>query len=206
MLFITPAHLDALVGAVVARAKKSLVFPVAWRHKVSGLLHGFVTRESLWDRLVFNDARVAVLGATAATLRGVVVAGAPLPPALLTPARAALSIPLVSALAHPLAAAPLCASHPHDLQSFARALPASPVGPPVVNIEAKLRGIDDAAAERGEDPQGTLLVRGPPVGRLLDDDEDAPASGAAEDEPWIPTGVTARVQTNGSFVVLPQGK
>ncbi|KAI0035954.1 acetyl-CoA synthetase-like protein [Vararia minispora EC-137] len=203
MLFIMPSHLNALVNAVLERAKKSFIFPVAWRHKLSGILDGHVTRESLWDRLVLNDARVAILGAVAATLRGVVVSGGPLPADLLTPARIALSIPLVHAFTHPISTAPIFASHPHDLQTFAHALPVAHVGPPVVNIEVKMKGVDDAAIERGEDPVGKLFVRGPPIGRLMDD-EDSTTENEGQ-EPWVATGVVARAQTNGSFAILEEG-
>lgn len=36
---------------------------------------GFITRDSLWDRMVFGIARLAILGESANTIRGVVVSG-----------------------------------------------------------------------------------------------------------------------------------
>ena len=114
VLFVTPAHLNALTESVLTEAKKNMMFPLAWRHKLAGILEGALTRESMWDRLVLNDAR---LSASAATVRAVVVAGGRLPAASLTPARLALSAPIVYALAHPLSTAPLCATHPHDVQT-----------------------------------------------------------------------------------------
>ncbi|KZV71784.1 acetyl-CoA synthetase-like protein [Peniophora sp. CONT] len=201
VLFVTPPHLDALVGSVLAEAKKSLMFPIAWRHKLAAILEGSLTRESMWDRLVLNDAR---LSAGAATVRSVIVAGGRLPAASLTPARVALSVPVVFALAHPLSTAPLCATHPHDVQTFnVDDTAPAPVGPPVCNIEAKLSGVDDAAIEKGEDPVGTLLVRGPPIGKaLVGGDDPVVEEVAGAEEPWETTGIRVRVQTNGSFVVL----
>ena len=74
------------------------------------------------------------------------------------------------------------ASHALDLQTFPIASPGAastsasdayaftylaPVGPPSVNVEAKLTGVDDSAVEAGSDPVGALHVRGPSVGRPL---------------------------------------
>lgn len=59
--------------------------------------------------------------------------------------------------------------------------------------------MDDAAIERGNDPKGQLLVRGPPVGTLLSGDAN---SGEVEDLAWAETGEIARVMTNGAFKVI----
>lgn len=77
VLFITPTHLQALTSSILAAAQKSslLLYPLAWRHKLSGVLEGFITKQSLWDRLVFDHARMDVMGAGAGTVRGVIVSG-----------------------------------------------------------------------------------------------------------------------------------
>ncbi|KAI0050034.1 acetyl-CoA synthetase-like protein [Auriscalpium vulgare] len=196
--FLRPTHLDSLVSSINSTAKGHFLFPLAWRQKHAGIIEGYSTKEGLWDRLVFEGARSKVMGEGAATLRAVVVSGEPLPAALLTPARIGLSIPLVVAHTHPLVAAPIFASHPHDLQTFAHAdEDVAHVGPPVVNVETKLVGVDDAAIERGEDPVGVLHVRGPVVGRVLADGSEQ----GSKEEVWASTGHRARAQTNGSFKV-----
>ena len=99
----------------------------------------------------------------------------------LAPMRIALSVPIVNAHTHPAVAGPVFASHPLDLQTFPvndseekASGPAADafaftylaaVGPPSVNIEAKLLGVDDAAIEAGGDPVGALHIRGPSVGK-----------------------------------------
>ena len=40
---------------------------------------GFITKESLWDRLVFDAARVKVLGEGAGTLRALIATGGKFP-------------------------------------------------------------------------------------------------------------------------------
>jgi long-chain acyl-CoA synthetase len=45
------------------------------RHKKAGMAEGFVSKESLWDRLVFDSARAKVIGEGAGTLRSVIVSG-----------------------------------------------------------------------------------------------------------------------------------
>ncbi|KAK0210546.1 hypothetical protein DFS33DRAFT_1293946 [Desarmillaria ectypa] len=211
VLFIKPGHLETLVSSILDSAKKaSLIYPVAWRHKKSGIAEGFLTKDSLWDRLVFDSARAKVIGDAAGTLAAVVVSGGPILSDLLTPARVAFSTAFVNAFTHPLVAGPVFASHPLDLQDFPAASPAAHVGPPSINIEARLLGVSDEDIAKDSDPEGALLVRGPPVGKLLGGVEDyvdvrsggSNGSSTEEEDGWVGAGVRARVQTNGSFLVL----
>ncbi|KAI0303466.1 acetyl-CoA synthetase-like protein [Multifurca ochricompacta] len=202
LLFLKPTHLEAVVNAIVSNAKKSFIFPLAWRHKFAGILEGYITKESLWDRLVFDDARSTVFGEGAPSIRGVIISDGSVPASLLTPARIALSVPLVIAHTHPLVSAPILASHPQDVQTFAITSEKEPahVGPPTINIEVKLVGVDDGAVEKGEEPAGVLHVRGPIVGNVVTlaegvESEEAPKT----EESWVSTGNHARVQTNGAF-------
>lgn len=73
LLFIKPEHLEALVSRIHEGASKSFLYSLAMRHKKSGIAEGFVSKESLWDRLVFDDARAKILGEGAGTLRCVIV-------------------------------------------------------------------------------------------------------------------------------------
>ncbi|OCH95584.1 acetyl-CoA synthetase-like protein [Obba rivulosa] len=219
LYFVKPSHLDKLASAVIEEAKKSsswIMYNLAWRHKFAGLLEGFLTKQSLWDRLVFDAARVKVMGKGAGTVRGIVVSGGNVDAQALTPARIALSVPLVNAYSHPLVAGPVLASHPLDLQTFplhtqkagqsaADAFAftyTSPVGPPSVNIEAKLVGVDDPAVENGADPVGALYVRGPSVGKLLNTQDSPVQEENAEDKGWVNTGDRAKVAPNGTFKVV----
>ena len=201
--------MEALVNAIVSNAKKSLLFPLAWRHKVAGILEGYLTKESLWDRLVFDDARSSVLGEAAPSTRAVIVSDGTVPARLLTPARVAFSVPLVIAHTHPLVTAPILASHPHDMQTFAITSDKelAHFGPPTVSIEVKLVGVDDGAVEKGGDPTGVLHMRGPIVGRVLTlSDEPEEEEATKDDEPWVSTGERARVQTNGVFNACIMGR
>jgi len=193
--------MEAVANAIVSNAKKSLLFPLAWRHKVAGILEGYVTKESLWDRLVFDDARSNVLREAAPSTRAIIVSDGTVPAKLLTPARVAFSVPLIIAHTHPLVSGPILASHPHDMQTFAITSDQeiAHAGPPTVNIEVKLVGVDDGAVEKGEDPVGVLHVRGPIVGRVptLSDSPVEEEAGKSDVEPWVSTDDQARVQTNG---------
>ena len=117
-----------------------------------------------------------------------------------------LSVPLVNCFTHPLVPGPVLASHGLDLQDFSTntdgSTPAAHVGPPSVNTEAKLVGVNDGSVESGEDPVGMLLIRGPSVGKLLSNDEYVSIPSEDEKEGWVSTGVKAQIQTNGSFQVL----
>jgi long-chain acyl-CoA synthetase len=124
----------------------------------------------------------------------------PLPFDALTPARIALSVPLIGAHTHGSAAGPIFATVASDLQilpsSSATSEPAH-VGAPSVNVEAKLVGVDDDAVEKGADPIGEILVRGPSVGSILSAEGET-----GEKNAWVHTGDKGRVMTNGAFKVL----
>jgi long-chain acyl-CoA synthetase len=122
------------------------------------------------------------------------------------PSRIAFSVPIVNSHIHTSVAGPIFASHPFDLQTFPSENDTfgrlAFVGPPGINLEVKLIGVDDEAVESGKDPVGLLLVRGPPVGNALGVGDEADADGPR----WVGTGERARVYTNGSFKVQPTVK
>ena len=111
ILFVRPSHLTALTRAIIDNAKKTsgFFYALAWRHKLGAILEGFFTKQSLWDRLVFDNARVEVMGKGAGTVRVLVASGGerflhaframvdlsigPVETQALTPARIALSVP-----------------------------------------------------------------------------------------------------------------
>jgi long-chain acyl-CoA synthetase len=117
-----------------------------------------------------------------------------------------LSVPLVNCFTHPLVPGPALTSHPLDLQDFSAVgdgeFSAAHVGPPSVNTEAKLVGVDDESVEKGGDPVGTLLIRGPSVGTLLNNDDYVRIPSEVDNEGWVLTGVEAKMQSNGTFRVL----
>jgi len=207
IMFIKSGHLNSMVSGILSEAKKSwFLQPFAWRHKLAGVADGFITNQSLWDRLVFDGARARVIGDSAATLRAVVVSGGNLDAAYLTSARIALSVPFVNAFTHPLVAAPVLASHAFDLQDFYSTTTSkgvAPTGPPGVNVEAKLVNVDDDGVEKGGDPSGDLLVRGPPVGKIvnMEDYVDVPSGDNPDSYEWARMDVKARIRPNGSFLL-----
>ncbi|KAG6832418.1 hypothetical protein H0H87_001578 [Tephrocybe sp. NHM501043] len=205
ILFLKPNHLQSTVSAIVKKASESFIlYPFAKRHKLANLNEGFITKESLWDRLVYDGARSKVIGDSAVTLRGAVISGGPLNAAIVTPSRVALSIPIVNAYTHPLVPGPVLASHPLDLQDFPTLKDSliAHVGPPSVNIEAKLIGLDDEKVEQGADPTGTLVIRGPSVGKLLNGDDFISIPSEDDAEGWVTTEARAKAQSNGAFKVL----
>lgn len=76
VLFVHPEHLHDISTSIISRAKKSfLMYSLGWRHKLSALTEGFLTKESLWDRTVFDGAREYVMGGMASTLKAAIVSG-----------------------------------------------------------------------------------------------------------------------------------
>ncbi|TRM61829.1 hypothetical protein BD626DRAFT_404925 [Schizophyllum amplum] len=207
IMFLKPAHLQGMVTAILKDARKNvLLHPFAWRHKLAGISEGYLTKESLWDRLVYDAARGGVVGEVAGSLRLLVVSGGAVPTALLTPARVAFSVPLANAFISPLVAGPVLASFALDVQEFpASPLEAAHVGPPSANVEARLINVDEEAVANGEDPVGTLLIRGPAVGKPLgtEDYVSVPSQTSdGDEEGWLAVGATARVHTNGAFQIV----
>ncbi|TFK26386.1 acetyl-CoA synthetase [Coprinopsis marcescibilis] len=209
VLFVKPDHLRSATKEILKHAAKaSLLYRFGWRHKLAGVTDGFLTRESLWDRMLFDTARAKVLGNISATARAVIVSGGTIEASLMTPARIAFSVPVINCLSHPLVTAPVLASHAFDLQDFTLdktnvsvEFPAH-TGPPGVNVEVKLVGVDDEAVESGSDPVGVMLVRGPPVAKLVNVEGYVEVPPTNDDEGWTGLGIRARMQTNGSMVEL----
>jgi len=76
VLFIKPGHLKSVVAEILHKAAKSFIlFSFAKRHKLAGVSDGFITRDSLWDKLVFDSARAKVIGDAAASMRAIIVSG-----------------------------------------------------------------------------------------------------------------------------------
>lgn len=167
-------------------AQQSFVFPLSWRHKLSALQNGFISNDTFWDRLSFVSGRTAVLGRASNTLKNVVVNGekaslftrspltgvilGPLDASALTSIRIALSVPFSHVYTDPSVAGPVMSSHMLDLQSFpaiettsasAQGVfgPLAHVGPPTINVEVKLVGVDDASVEAGASPVGEVRRR-----------------------------------------------
>ena len=158
------------------------------------------------------DQTSPVLGALRLEVSGstnISFCSGPIESKLLTPSRIALSVPVVNILSHPLVTGPVFASHAFDLQDFiteeakGQEEPAHS-GPPTINIEVKLVGVDDEAIEGGADPEGVVFIRGPPVGKLVnvEDYVDVHVDEKEEGEGWVGTGLRAKVLSNGAFVVL----
>ncbi|KZV90421.1 acetyl-CoA synthetase-like protein [Exidia glandulosa HHB12029] len=203
VLVVTRLHLNSLTKAVLGAVSGALK-PFAWRQKNAALAAGALSRDTVWDKLVFAPARRAALGPMGTTMRAVVLSGGPLDAVTLPAARIALSTPIVNTFQLPSVMGPVFGSHPADVQTFPPVAgdivsELAHVGPPATNVEVKIVGIKDADHDTNVPIVGDMLFRGPTIG--------TPGLGerrAAEDE-WIRSGEVAAVQPNGSFKILPRG-
>jgi len=76
VLFLKPGHLQSTVASIVKQASKSwILYPFARQHKLASLNEGYITKDSLWDRLVYEDARAKIIGENAGTIRGAIISG-----------------------------------------------------------------------------------------------------------------------------------
>ncbi|TDL27569.1 acetyl-CoA synthetase-like protein [Rickenella mellea] len=204
ILFLTPQHLDFISSSILSQAKKSFLFFLARRHKLAALQAGFISQDSFWDRFGFSSARNMVLRNMDRKIRALIITSG-VPAENVTPSRLAISVPLVHAHAHPAVAGPVFASHPQDFQVFpsvtgdrkneeSRFAKNAHVGPPVLNVEVKLIGLDDTSVVGGAKPVGEIVLRGPSVGKPLDEGRILP-------DGWIRIHESAMVQNNGTFKV-----
>ncbi|KZO95209.1 acetyl-CoA synthetase-like protein [Calocera viscosa TUFC12733] len=191
--FITPPHLTSWGQGILNSV--GLLFLWGWRHKISESAHGHISRDSWLDSFIFAGARKKIGKKLDEKLRQVVIGGEPIAPLRLRPSRLLLSVPVVNAYVHALVCGPVCATSPFDLQFFRT--PSAHYGAPTAALELKLVGVDDIAVERGEDPVGEMVVRGPSI--LLTTPVKIP-----REDGWLKTGEAAVVQANGSIVLLPQ--
>lgn len=201
VLFAEPGHLEDLSTSVLKEAKASWLFSLAWRHKLAAFAEGFISKVSLWDRMVFDNAREHALNHMASTLKVVVVSGGPISNETLMLTRVALSIPVINSYMHPCASGPVFATNAFDLQVLPSADGRAHLGGPSVNVEAKLKGVSDADVEENGDLVGELVLRGPSVGRYWvgHGEEEHGEEGA-----WTETGEVARAMTNGAFSLVGQ--
>ncbi|KAB5594422.1 hypothetical protein CTheo_2199 [Ceratobasidium theobromae] len=200
VLFLLPSELNTLSSNVLETAKGSFLYALAWKRKMGALLEGSLSRTTPWDRVVFEDARIKW---SLADLRAVVTAGESSDPSAQAICSIAMSVPIARAHIHPLAASPILASHPLDLQRHFPIAGGSRVskdplhvGPPAPSVEVKLVGVSESDVEAGNDPRGELLIRGTSVGTPVSE------STVPYPDGWLPTGERAVVQSNGTFKVV----
>ena len=75
IFFMRPGHLQSVVSGIAKEASRSFIlYPFARRHKHANISEGYLTKESLWDRLVFDGARAKVVG-DGANMRAVIISG-----------------------------------------------------------------------------------------------------------------------------------
>lgn len=161
-----------------------------------GLAAGHVSRDGLWNSLVWSNVRASV-GGLAADARANIVVG-PVPESLLTPAAALFALPLMRVTSSQWASGPLTATHFYDLQSPGGdiALPrpggaVAPAGPPANNVELLLKGVAEPWPETGK-AAGHVWARGPSVFEIL---------GVTGPQGWVDTGIDGGVLPNGTFVM-----
>jgi long-chain acyl-CoA synthetase len=58
---------------VLDLAKSNLIFKLAFHHKLSHLYNGYMSRDSLWDKIAFSSSRSRALGKVGGKLRAVII-------------------------------------------------------------------------------------------------------------------------------------
>ncbi|EIW73123.1 hypothetical protein M231_06039 [Tremella mesenterica] len=210
ILFITSEHHLSLLTELQTSFVAHPLSAFAARHQTQSIRAGHVSRGGLLDRYLFRNVREGMLGGVAGErLRAVIVVGDGPPADSLGMSHLLLSLPLTRLHPSFYATGPIFVSHFYDLQTPASSLQRmvskvedaveerAHVGPPATNIEVILKGEEvHLNREDGYALEGEVFVRGPSVLERID-----PASpGTAEG--WMDIGEKAKVQTNGTFVMM----
>ncbi|GAA6037168.1 hypothetical protein JCM8097_008768 [Rhodosporidiobolus ruineniae] len=192
----------------------SFIVQYARNGKLRLLREGTVSKQTMWDSLLFKGIRKDL---NLTRLRALVLAG-PLEQSRLETFRVALGCPTLSTLEHPLLLAPLSAANMWDVQRLPppgvkgiNGREKGHVGPPGAGIEVKLRG-EEGDMEAGRF-RGEILVRTPtlpspaslPASLLLADSSlpplpaypGKPAPAPNEALKWLRTGVRAEMAPEG---------
>lgn len=75
IFFMKPGHLESVVASIAKEASRSFIlYPFARRHKHANISEGYLTKDSLWDILLFDGARAKVVG-DGANMRAVIISG-----------------------------------------------------------------------------------------------------------------------------------
>lgn len=145
-------------------------------------IDGSMSKDTFFDKQVFQAARSQALGELANSVRKIAVAGScsssfprraltfncvvgPLDASVQIPAQIALSVPVSHIHIHLLSTSALFASHPYDLQITPEGENSKHggwhYGPPTANVEIKLTGVDESTVEQGGDPEGLVCLQSP---------------------------------------------
>ncbi|BGP13830.1 hypothetical protein JCM10213_006335 [Rhodosporidiobolus nylandii] len=193
----------------------SIIVRHAREGKLRLLREGTVSKQTMWDSLLFKGLRKDI---HLTHLRGLFLSG-PLEQSRLETFRVALGCPTVSTLEHPLLLAPLSNANMWDVQRLpppgSRGINGrekSHVGAPTVGVEVKLKG-DEGEITQGR-VRGELLIRTPLLpaaatlpSALLATDEELPAHPPYPNKPapqvggskWLRTGIRAEMSTEGTL-------
>ncbi|KAI6015764.1 hypothetical protein PISMIDRAFT_29207 [Pisolithus microcarpus 441] len=172
VFFIGPDHLEDLSSSILRHVWESWLYSFTWRHKLAAFVEGFLSKDSLWDRTVFDHAWEHVLGDMANALKDVIISGGPISSELFTPARIALSIPMINMHINPWVSGSVFVTQAFDAQVLPSGHEPVHVGGPSVNVEAKLKGMKDTYLEDNEDPFGEIVVHGPTVGASIGEEAE----------------------------------
>ncbi|KAI6110367.1 hypothetical protein EDD16DRAFT_1810153 [Pisolithus croceorrhizus] len=75
VFFIGLDHLEDLSSSILRHTGESWLYSFAWKHKLVAFAEGFLSKDSLWGRMVFDHAWEHVLGDMANALKDVIISG-----------------------------------------------------------------------------------------------------------------------------------
>ncbi|KAI6165643.1 hypothetical protein EDD17DRAFT_1793649 [Pisolithus thermaeus] len=164
VFFIGLDHLEDSSSSILRHAGESWLYSFVWKHKLAAFAEGFLSKDSLWGRTVFDHAWEHVLGDMANALKDVIISGGPISSEVFTPAQIALSISMINVHVNPWVSGPVFATQSFNAQVLPSGHEPVHVGGPSIDVEAKLKGVKGTYLEDNKNPVREIVVHGPTVG------------------------------------------
>jgi len=184
---------DKIQAGVAGSKVKKFLMGMALNHKMKLLKQGIVTRDTIWDRLVFKKVQELMGG----NVRLAITGAAPIAIDVLNFMRCALGVFFTEGYGQTEATAAISLSVPGDFFSGS-------VGTPACCCQVKLVDVDDqnyaAASDKGE-----VCVKGANVFKGYYKDEKKTKE-AFDEDGWLHTGDIGMWLPNGSLKIIDRKK
>ncbi|XP_077983452.1 long-chain-fatty-acid--CoA ligase 1-like [Glandiceps talaboti] len=194
---VVPRVLNRIHDKVIAQASsscfKKIVFNIAMRKKGALLKRGIITKDTIWDRLVFGKIQNMLGG----RVKQFCCCGAPMSERVMRFARCALGCYVYDCYGQTESACPATMTLPRESKP-------GRVGPPIPSCSVKLIDVPDMEYF-AENQQGEVCMKGPSVFKGYFNDP-VKTSETLDEDGWLHTGDIGQWLLDGSLKIIDRKK
>ncbi|CAI4230434.1 unnamed protein product [Auanema sp. JU1783] len=195
---VVPRLMNRICSGIRTKVDESgwlsrLVYRLAYSRKLALLQHGVITRESVWDRVVFNKIQQKLGG----QIHSMATGSAPVSPEILEMCRVVFGAAIVEGYGQTECTVLVTCTWPGDWEG-------GHCGAPIASATVKLADVPELNyfAKEGT---GELLVKGPTVTKGYFKDPEKTAE-LIDEEGFLHTGDVARILPNGCIKIIDRKK